>query len=61
MGIRILSQYGEEALYSCNLFEMAPPISSGPSIPIMPDSHEGPNLDRRWKEDASSHPSRRLD
>ena len=55
----IHNQYGEEALYSCNLFETAS-IGSGPWIPIMPDSDEGPDLDKKWEEDASLNASRRL-
>jgi hypothetical protein len=61
----IHSQYGEEALNSCNPFEIASPfVSSGPWIPIMPDSHEEPDLDRKWQEndeDNSSRASRRED
>jgi len=54
----IHSQYGEEARYSCNLFETAS-IGSGPWIPIMPDSHDRPDLDKKWGEDALNA-SRRL-
>jgi hypothetical protein len=60
----IHSQYGEEALNSCKPLETAFPISSGPWIQIMPDSHEGPNRDKKWEENDennSSHASRRLD
>lgn len=45
------SQYGGEALNSCNPFQTAPSpsVSPGPWIAITPDSHEGPDLDKNGK------------
>jgi hypothetical protein len=48
------SQDVGETLDSCNPFQTASPcVSSAPWIPIMPDSGEGPNLDKKWEEDSS--------
>jgi hypothetical protein len=60
--------FGGETANRCNPFQNAfPSVSSGPWIPIMPDSDEGPDLDKEWEENnqdnSSSHAisSRRKD
>jgi hypothetical protein len=72
MIVEIIIDYqycGGKKANSCNPFQNAfPSVSSGPWIPIMPDSDEGPNLDKEWEENnhednSSSHAisSRRKD
>jgi len=46
------SHSAEETPNSFKPFETTfHPVSSGPWIPIMPDSQNGPNLEKRWEGD----------
>jgi hypothetical protein len=50
--ITIHRQYGNESLFSCVPFQTAShSVSSGPWIPMTPDSHDESDLDRQWEED----------
>lgn len=50
--ITIHSQHGNEALISCVPFQtVSHSVSSGPWIPMTPDSQDVSDLDRQWEED----------